>query len=504
MRLQRGQRLVIGRALDCQISINNPSVSRQHAALEVRDEGVFVEDLGSRHGTRLNEMPLRAGRPVRIEAGDMLQLGPTTLRIDPAYARVKTDMMTAEAGHVRTIMLEPRKGGAEHSLRMLVDAVRSIPSDVDEQNAGRMMLERLLQATGLERGLIVRLVGGSEAQIVASAGAQLGSVSRSLLAAAEDPNQVAHLSQEDDLRFAHSVVGSGVREALAVRLMVRSDDDHFMYLDTRNSAGGVDAGMAEFVGAAARICGFVFESIARRRDEETMRDVRRAREVQKRLLPEPTGMVSGVSWRLESRPGSLLAGDFAGMAVRPDGSCFAWVGDVVGKGAPAAMLMATAQSWLHASAARGESPAQAVTGLNEFLHARSAADEFATLFLAAIAPDGTVEACDAGHGLAFLVTIAGARVFDSDGGPPVGAAPGIEFGSTRAVLERGDRLLLVTDGVHEQRAAEGEQFGIERVVGVLGATRTGADDVGTLMAELARFAGERFDDDVTILSVTRS
>ncbi len=503
VRLAPGRRLVVGRAPDCAISIDHPSVSRQHAAIEQRDDGAFVEDLGSRHGTRVNERPLRTGRPVRLEAGDVLQLGPARLRVDHVYERLEADLVDDRASQVQTIMLEPRTGGAEHALRVLVDAVRSIPSDADEEGAGRLMLERMLQATGLERGLVLRLAGGGDVRVVASAGAQLGRVSRSLLAAAQDPDQVAHLSQEGELQLAHSVVGSGVHEALAVRLAVREDDDHFMYLDTRHAAGGVDRRMAEFVGAAARICGFVFESIARRRDEETMRDVRRAREVQERLLPDSTGETSGVRWWLEQRPGALLAGDFAGVAARPDGSCLAWVGDVAGKGAAAAMLMAAAQSWLHAAAARGEPPAQALTGLNEFLHARSAAHEFATLFLAAIGADGSLETCDAGHGLAFLVSGESASVLASEGGPPVGAAPGIEYGSSRSSLAGGDRLLLATDGVHEQRSSEGRLFGIERMVEVLGESRTGAGDVDALMTDLTSFADGRFDDDVTILSVAR-
>ncbi|MFM7050947.1 MAG: PP2C family protein-serine/threonine phosphatase, partial [Planctomycetota bacterium] len=155
-------------------------------------------------------------------------------------------------------------------------------------------------------------------------------------------------------------------------------------------------------------------------------------------------------------------------------------------------------------AVRGDSPARALTELNEFLARRSASDEFATIFLVAIHPDGRIEACDAGHGLAFMIGVHGARRVDSDGGPHVGAAAGIDFGASETVLERGDRLLLVTDGVHEQRSRDGDQFGLERIMGVLGAKRTGADDVGTLLAELSRFAGERFDDDVTILSITRS
>lgn len=506
VRLVPGSRFTIGRAVECQISINNASVSRQHAELTVRENGVFLEDLGSRHGTRVNGVPLHARRPMRIEAGSDIQLGPALLRVDRAYARIRTDFLGADGDSVNTITLGASgRAGAEQSLRILVDTVRSIDIRTTEEVAGKLILDRMLDVTGLERGLIVRLTGTGDAQVIASSGAQLGSVSRTLLAAAEDPNQVAHLSQTDDFLHAQSVVGSGVREALCVRLTVKEGEYQYMYLDSRSARSSVGVEIAEFIGAAARICGFVFETIARRRDEETIRDIERARQVQARLLPPASGTMAGIGWHLEARPGSLLAGDFAGIAERPDGTCFAWVGDVVGKGAPAAMLMATAQAWLHSAAVRGDDPAHAVAGLNAFLCAHSEAGEYATLILAVIHPDGAVDAYDAGHGHAFLLGPDGARLLNfEEGGTPVGMVPDYEYGCTRLRLEPGSRLLLFTDGVHEQPNIEGERFGTERMADILRATSSGDDDIKALLTHLERFGGKRFEDDVTILSIRRA
>jgi pSer/pThr/pTyr-binding forkhead associated (FHA) protein len=480
-------------------------VSRQHAELVVRETGVYLEDLGSRHGTRVNGVPLYPRRPARVEPGSDIQLGPERLRVDRAYARIRTDFLGSDGDSVNTITLGASgRSGAEHSLRVLVDTVREIDIRATEEVAGKLILDRMLEVTGLERGLIVRLAGNGDAQVIASSGAQLGSVSRTLLAAAEDPDQVAHLSQTDDFSHAQSVVGSGVREALCVRLTVKEGEFEYMYLDSRNSRSSVGVDIAEFIGAAARICGFVFESIARRRDEETIRDIERAREVQARLLPPATGTAAGISWSLEQRPGALLAGDFAGVAERPDGTCFAWVGDVVGKGAPAAMLMATAQAWLHAAAARGDEASSAVKALNGFLSGHSEDGEYATLVLFVLHPDGRVEAFDAGHGHAFLVGAGGAQLLQFDeGGMPVGMMPDSEYNPTNLRLEPGVRLLLFTDGVNEQPNIEGERFGTDRMASVLSSTTSGDDDIRALLASLERFGGKRFEDDVTILSIRR-
>ena len=505
VRLVAGAKFTIGRAVECQITINNASVSRQHAELVVRDNGVFLEDLGSRHGTRVNGVPVHARRPLRIEAGSDIQLGPALLRVDRAYARIRTDFLGSDGDSVNTITLgADGRSGAEHSLRVLVDTVRSIDLRATEEVAGKLILDRMLEVTGLERGLVVRLAGSGEAQVIASSGAQLGSVSRTLLAAAEDPNQVAHLSQTDDFLHAQSVVGSGVREALCVRLAVKEGEYQYMYLDSRNSRSSVGVEIAEFIGAAARICGFVFESIARPREEETIPDIQRARAVPARLLPPATGTAAGVSWHLEQRPGALLAGDFAGVAERPDGTCFAWVGDVVGKGAPAAMLMATAQAWLHAAAARGDDASSAVKALNAFLAGHSEPGEYATLVLLVLHADGRVEAYDAGHGHAFLIGPEGAQLLQFDeGGMPVGMIPECEYNATALRLDHGTRLLLFTDGVNEQPNLEGDRFGTDRMASVLSSTASGDDDIRALLANLERFGGKRFEDDVTILSIRR-
>ena len=504
MRLEPGVRLVVGRGTDCGLRINDGSVSRQHAALEVRADAILLEDLGSRHGTRLNGAPVRAGRPVRVEPGDVIHFGPAGVRVESERERLAVRIDATESGRVRTFRVGS-KGGAEHAMRVLIDVVRTLPSDGDVESAGRMLLERLVSATGLERALFVRASSeGGAAEVVAASGARGASVSRSVLAAAEDPQQVAHLSQAADLLAAESIAGSGVHEVLCARLPLEDDERLYLYLDTRRASGALDPAMAEFVGAAARISGLVFESFARRRLEDLRRDVERARLVQQRLLPGASGESGPVRWSLRSQPGALLAGDFAGVAVRPGGGVLVWVGDVVGKGPAAAMLMAGAQAWLCSAAARADAVGDVVASLNEFLCARSEASEFATLLVADVGPSGRVVACDAGHSLAFVVSATGARRIAVDGGLAAGVLPGERYGSTEFDLAAGERLVLLTDGVHEQRGAANEPFGLDRIAEILSRSGGGEADVESLVSELSRFAGASFDDDVTVLSLERA
>lgn len=503
--LRPGARLVIGRLAECDISVDDPAVSRQHAAISVGESGVVtIEDLGSRHGTRVNGQFARSGRPMELAEGDVVQLGPRMLRIRGVTARVRAEAGADTAEAVRTIAVGSQ-GGAEHALRVLIDVVRGIPANGNAESAGRMLLEKLLSVTRLERALLVRFDPmRADADIIASAGPEGRAVSRTVLASAFDPLRVAHLSQSAvDIQSAASIAGTGVREVLCARVVVEGDEQLYLYLDSAGARASVDAAMAEFVGAAARICGLVIESFARRRLEALRLDVERARLVQRRLLAHDSGSIEGYAWHLESLPGMLLAGDFAGIARRPNGSVLAWIGDVSGKGAAAAMLMATAQSWMYSAATRIDPLDHTVRALSEFLYEKSEPSEFATMFVAILEANGSVTLCDAGHGIAYLVAAGGASRIDAEGGVPVGATPDAEYATSTITLAPGARLVMATDGVYEQRSASGDAFGLDRIAETLAGSSGTKDDVAHIVDALRAHAGDSFDDDVTVLSIER-
>lgn len=501
--LKKGARIVIGRQGDCDIWLDHGAVSRKHAVVECSDAGAAIDDLGSRHGTKVNSRPVRAGRPVMLGAGDVIQVGPCLLRVRSAASRVRTEAGDASPDAVRTIVFGA-KAGAEQALRVLIDVVRNIPTDGTVEQAGRMVLERLLAVTGLERAIMVRFdAARSDAEILAQAGRSGGAVSRTVLASASDPQRVAHLSQTADIQAAASIAGTGVREVLCARIAAEGEEHLYLYLDSVQGRASVDAATAEFVGAAARICGLVIESFARRRLESLRLDVERAHLVQRRLLPHDEGSVGTVHWSMRSLPGAALAGDFAGVAERKDGSVLVWIGDVAGKGPAAAMLMATAQAWLSSSAMRLEAPAAIAQGLNDFLFARSDPEEFATLLIVLVDPDGALTACDAGHGLVFRVSGDRASRLEAAGGPPLGLVPEATYAESGIGSLLEGRLVLATDGVHEQRNAAGSTFDFSRIEQVLEQSKGTSGDVEALIRALHDFAGSRFDDDVTVLSLER-
>ena len=515
VRLKLGDEFTIGRAPECGVFINNPSVSREHAVLRFGEEGVSIEDRNSRHGTLVNGVRTREGGRVRIVEGDVIKLGPERIRLGRVYERIRTDMPISSAEELRTVVLGGRTGG-DQAMRVLREVMRANPSEMSEEAAGRLLLERVQTTAGVERAMIVRMIpGSSEAQIVARVGIDIGNASRTVIAAAEEGGRVAHLSLPDQIGHLGSIAGAGVCEILCARLQVRADPHLYIYADSRSAARFTGGDVAEFVGAAAGLGGLVFDGIALRKLGELRQHYARAAAVQKKLLPDRTGSTGTISWALDSiaaappdeaNLGTNVSGDIVGVARRPDGSTLAWIGDVCGHGIGAALLMSAAQSWLHAAAGRVEDPAVTVAALNEFLYQHTEPFDFASLWVAAFELNGDVLVCDAGHGHAFRVGAAGLEPLDfaeDDGGCVIGAMPDTVYASVRVRLAAGERLVLTTDGVRESRASDGAEFGSDRVVEALRGSTGSDDDLRRIHEALMRFSKGVRHDDVTVLSLAR-
>jgi len=520
VRIVHGDVRTIGRATECSICINNASVSREHAIVRYDDDGASIEDRNSRHGTKVGSVKLEPGMRLPIGEGDTILCGPVRIDVDRVYERVRTENLGGSPQDVRTVMLGARRGGGPQLIRVLRELTRIRPEEGGREVTAQAILRQLLAATGLERALLVRGASDSpdgRVSVIARVGEASGAISSTVLAAAKDKDRVAHLSQSQQLGNAQSIIGSGVSETVCARVPLNSGEELYIYLDSRRGQGSVSDDAAEFVGVAAAVCGLVFDGIEHRKLSEMRSHFERAANVQQKLLPSRMGTSGALAWALESVPAEppdeanlgsgRPSGDIVGVAVRPDGSTLTWIGDVCGHGIGAALLMSAAQSWLHAAAGRVEDPAVTLTALNEFLHHHTEAHDFASLLVAAIAEDGSVEICDAGHGHAFRIGPGGPAYIEvpsESGGAVVGAMPDATYATYRIRLAAGERLVLATDGVRESTNAAGEQFGTDRVLEALRGSRSAEDDLARLRAAVEAFSGGVRHDDRTILSIERS
>jgi sigma-B regulation protein RsbU (phosphoserine phosphatase) len=242
-------------------------------------------------------------------------------------------------------------------------------------------------------------------------------------------------------------------------------------------------------------------------DRITMkRDLEIAREIQGWLMPAAPPQVAGMDIAFSTRPANTVAGDYYDAFFRPGSPnrLLVVVADVAGKSVPAALLMATVQASLRTLAA-GPFPLLEVIGLlNRYLCSQNPEGRrFTTAFLAEIDPaSGDFAYVNAGHNWPVLRHASGAVERLETGGLPLGIKADAVYESAAGRLAAGDLLVVFTDGLVEAENDKQEEYGEERMFGVIAGLGEGsaAEALGRLTASVNAFVGAtRQHDDITCL-----
>jgi sigma-B regulation protein RsbU (phosphoserine phosphatase) len=206
-------------------------------------------------------------------------------------------------------------------------------------------------------------------------------------------------------------------------------------------------------------------------------------------------------------PAREVGGDFYDLfLIDDDHFCFC-VGDVSGKGVPAALFMAVTKTLIKSRAANDLSPASILSHVNTELAHRNESCMFVTIFLGILdLGRGRLMFSNAGHNPPYVVRPGGELVrLDQRHGPIVGAAEGLAYKQSEIELEVGDLLFLYTDGVTEAMNEAKELYSEDRLRRLLGSKtlRSAKDAVELGVEDVRTFeAGAEQADDVTVLSVT--
>ena len=245
--------------------------------------------------------------------------------------------------------------------------------------------------------------------------------------------------------------------------------------------------------------------------EAVEREMSIAREIQMGLLPtDLSGCTSGTGIDVSAviEPARHVGGDFYEVLRAGDEKLAVVVGDVMGKGVPAALFMVATMTLLRTLVRERLRPEEILRRLNDELVVQNPRRLFVTMACLVIdLPSGRMTGASAGHNPLVLVPAAGPprRVFPSSG-TVLGLLPGRTYSSADLALEPGDTLVLFTDGVGEAENPAEEQLGDERVLACLAGCAGGSsrDTVDTLLGTVREFAaGALQNDDITIVAVHR-
>lgn len=214
-----------------------------------------------------------------------------------------------------------------------------------------------------------------------------------------------------------------------------------------------------------------------------------AREVQQIILPEPIERVPGFSIESVYEPAQQVGGDFFQILPAPEGSLMVVIGDVAGKGLPAAMLVSVLVGTIRGVAEYTSEPAELLANLNQRLVGR-VAGSLSTALAARIFPDGSVAMANAGHLAPYL----DGHEVGVPGALPLGAKTGTRYETVRFQLPRGSRLTFYSDGIVEAQNQNGELLGFER------GRQLSMEPVAAIVAAAKKFGQQ---DDMTVIAITR-
>ena len=240
------------------------------------------------------------------------------------------------------------------------------------------------------------------------------------------------------------------------------------------------------------------------------RDLEIARDIQGWLLPATPPQVPGLAIAFATKPANTVAGDYYDVFARADTSgqprFLLAVADVAGKSIPAALLMATFQASLRTLSETSCSLAELVASVNRYASTNSQGGRrFTTAFLAEFdAGSRALTYINAGHNNPILRRATGEVERLSNGGLPLGIQAEAVYESGAVILQRGDWLLIFTDGLVEAVNARDEEYGEQKVLNALQTGRAAEPDelLRCIMSDLDAFVGTTPQhDDVTCMVV---
>ena len=200
-------------------------------------------------------------------------------------------------------------------------------------------------------------------------------------------------------------------------------------------------------------------------------------------------------------PAKEVGGDLYDFFIR-DEKLFFCVGDVSGKGIPAALVMAVTRTTFRNLSSREDSPGRIVTAMNDSLSSMNESNMFVTFFCGVLdMANGVLRYCNAGHNPPRILTDA-IRALPVVPNLPLGIMQGFEYQEQETPFRYDDALFLYTDGLTEAENAAHEQFGEERMDNALHGRKSAANHLENIKGQVAGFVGDApQSDDLTILFI---
>lgn len=516
-------RFTVGRSSINDLVLNRMGISRSHAEVLFRDGEYLLRDLGSKLGTYLNGVKIEQAK---LSHGDRIRLG----------SLQGTSLVFQEGDLLQSLLISSdSKSEISLSIRgfkqigMLLAAFRALSSISLLDDLLALVVDTAIELTSAERGFIMlkeennqlsfrcarnnfrRPLDGSSFQTSRRIPDDVFKTGRRIV--------INDLDMGDTSEDHSATRRLGLRSISCVPLryvalrdsgdpsgVQRSETIGVLYVDSQNIGAGLsDTQLDAFETLASEAAMAIYNARLYRDSQEKHRmeeQLTIARELQQWLLPPPERDLPYVRARSQNLPCHEVGGDyFDYIELDENHFCFA-LGDVAGKGIPAALLASAVQGSFSSQTFLDTSLSTIVSNLNQTLTKRGISSRFVTLSFGILDADGNCDYVNAGHNPPLLLHRDGSMEELTEGGTVLGLFEGAQYTCDTVKLQPDDHLVLFTDGVTEALNNAGEEFGKERLRSLL---YTNAHATATEILEKLREAVLSFSantpqhDDITMM-----
>jgi phosphoserine phosphatase RsbU/P len=535
-------RLLMGRSPECGLVLDTGAVSRHHAELVREDQAFVINDLQSRNGTYVNGNRITAPTPLtdnaRIKICEYLftfhsdiAKPPSAPAIDLVVTDGKADTATimstldaSTSNGLSGIIVEVRP---EAKLRAMLEISRNLGSVLRVDEVLPKILDSLFKIfSQADRGFIL-LNDDNAKRLIPKAvknrreqGDDSLRISRTIVKQVMENGQailLADASSDQQFNMSQSISDFRIRSIMCVPLVSQATNKPFGIIqiyteDRRHQFTQEDLDLLVSVASTAAIA---LENARMHEDLLTKarieRELQFAAEVQRGFLPADWPALPGYGFYAFYEAAYSVGGDYYGFVELPENRLAISLGDVSGKGMPAAMLMARLSSDIRFAAITEPNPGAAVQLVNRSLSEAGLNDKFVTLlYMVLDSHQHSLSLVNAGHMSVMIRKRNGEieEIGDEKAGLPLNVAPDpdYEYQTITYPFEPGTTALVYTDGVSEAMNPANELFGFDRLREAFKSAPGDPTEVGeAVIREVRNFAaGRHQNDDITLICFGRT
>lgn len=494
--------VTIGRHPDCDIIIDDASVSRQHARIESENGVYFIEDLNSRNGTYLNNESIH--RSTRLFDGSEINIcdvrfifhleenstyqppRPTVeSNIEDGISVDLDDDDHQESSNIMSQLdvpsLEEQSSthvNAEKKLGALIQITRALSESVQRSEVFSKILDCLFNLfESADRGFIILKMEDGTLKTSATRTRSINEerirISKTIVdkvLQTKRPLISSDAASDDRFDVSQSIVDFRIRSIMCAPLINNKDEAiGVIQLDTLKNRVAFDENDLEVLAAVAmqaslgiQNLNLVDEAVENRRIAD---DLKLAHEVQQAFLPQKRPNFADFKFYSFYRATNQVGGDYFDYVPIDENRLAIIVADVVGHGIAAALLMAKVAAEVRFALASTRCVEEAVHHINGNLSGLNV-DRFATALVGILdVSDGSFTYVNAGHIPPVVRDCSGeVRLLKGSSGLPIGIMEDAEYKANRYEIAGGETLVLFTDGINECMNEKGDMLGLKNLL----------------------------------------